>query len=199
MGAAHEPPRPPRRPTTPATATATSSLCAPLEPWCVTRCDAMRCDGRWVMGDGRWDGTNGTTHRARDGRRRRATTTDATATAIARVVIQRGSRGWRARDVRARGRRVRAECDDDGSRGAMGIFPMDRGRARSGAGDVARVRVRVRVRDARAMDGDGDRRSSGARDVDRGARGGTRAWVVIGRMKWIEFWVVARANARRRR
>ena len=48
MGAAHEPPRPPRRPTTPATATATSSLCAPLEPWCVTRCDAMRRrrDGR---------------------------------------------------------------------------------------------------------------------------------------------------------
>ena len=41
------------------------------------------------------------------------------------------------------------------------------------------------------MDGDGDRRSSGARGVDRG---GTRAWVVIGRMKWIEFWVGARAR-----
>ena len=124
-----------------------------------------------------------------------ATTRDATATAIARAVIQRGSRGWRAREGGARGRRVRAECDDDGSRGAMGIFPMDRGRARSGAGDVARV--------ASACATTTRGRWMATAIVDRVARapwigargGGTRAWVVIGRMKWIEFWVVARANA----
>ena len=167
MGAAHEPPRPPRRPTTPATATAASSLCAPLEPWCVTRCDATR--------------------RRRDGRRdamRCATMKNGTTRPRARwASIERARRRPRRRPRRSRAWLSNADRREGGAR-------------TSGARARARRRRWVRARDDDG-DGEFFYRSVPRGDWARGTSRASTSRATTTRGRWTTTAIVDRvARAR---